>query len=222
MSTSLFSGSRDTHGRYAINYRAIMYMHRIGGGSINLQMLAGLMLGMPSRRIPYMFRKCEDLLGPFLQEVAQQSMEEGQKSERNAEISNTMDEPIVDGNGRVGISVGCDMHWPRRSGGGKKYVSPSGCSYMMVSKTAYILGFVVFANSCRTCLYHERKSKEVGAATGPVQPHRCPKNYPPSKSPKTMEAAATLQLITEISRGEGGIFVRELVIDDDTSTPAIL
>ena len=36
--------------------------------------------------------------------------------------------------------------------GGDKYASPPGCAYMVLGLASYIIGYVVYSNSCFSCL----------------------------------------------------------------------
>eukprot|EP00978_Attheya_sp_CCMP212_P041969 scaffold248290_cov30-Attheya_sp.AAC.1 len=127
VSTDFYDGTAENchHGIYWVNYLIVMFMHRIGCGMYHAQLLAGL-LGLPSFfQIPYMFRLVEDKLGPVVQKVAADSKEKGIELEREATkrkaTENNKNVTIVDG--RVGIIVSSDTHWPCH-GGGKKYVCP--------------------------------------------------------------------------------------------------
>eukprot|EP00978_Attheya_sp_CCMP212_P000177 scaffold315_cov32-Attheya_sp.AAC.1 len=151
VSPDFYTGTAENcHGIYWVNYLIVMFMHRIGCGMYQAQILAGL-LGLP----------IEDKLGPVVQKVAADSKEKGIELEREATKHNAAENnknvTIVEG--RVGITVSSDTHWPRRGGGGKKYVSPSGLTYMIGSLTGMIIGSHVCSQDCRTCHYFEKKLK---------------------------------------------------------------
>eukprot|EP00978_Attheya_sp_CCMP212_P021465 scaffold62688_cov40-Attheya_sp.AAC.2 len=167
-----------------------------------------------------MFRVIEDKLGPVLQKIASDSKEKGIELEREATkrnaTKNNIKLTVIDG--KVGISVASDTHWPRRGGGGKKYVSPSGLTYMLGSLTGMIIASHVCSQDCRVCHYFEKKKKD--GKTEPdetVRAHRCPRNFVKSKSPKTMETASTVIMVKGIFDCVHEAFIEFLCIDDDTA-----
>ena len=167
-----------------------------------------------------MFRVVEDKLGPVVQKVAADSKEKAIVLERDATKCNAAENnkeiTIVDG--KVGISVSSDTHWPRRGGGGKKYVSPSGLTYMLGSHTGMIVGSHVCSQDCRTCHYFGKKMKDGKTKPGEtVRAHRCPRNFSKTKSPKTMETASTVIMVRGIFDSVHQTFVEHLCIDDDTT-----
>jgi hypothetical protein len=221
VSRSFYDGQQqNSHMTYWVNYLIVMCMHRIGCGMYHAQQLAGF-LGLPSfKRVPYMFRVVEDKLGPVLCDIALKSKEDALKLEKEATMRhaavNATEYTIVDG--KVGICVASDTHWPRRGGGGKKYVSPSGLTYMIGSLTGMIVASHVCSQDCRICTNFEKKRK-----AGKLEPdarvhtHRCPRNYPKSKSPKTMETASTVIMVTSVFNSDADVFVEYICIDDDTT-----
>jgi hypothetical protein len=106
-----------------------------------------------------LFLVVEDKLGPVVQKVSADLKRKGIELEREATkrnaVENNKNVTIVEG--RVDIlTVLSDTHWPRR-GDGKKYVSPSGLTYMIGSLTGKIIGSHVCSQDCHTCHYFEKK-----------------------------------------------------------------
>jgi hypothetical protein len=217
-----FKGTRTrkySHALYGVNYLVVILFHRMGGGMMHAQLFAGF-LGLPSFfRIPYMFRVLEDKLGPVLEHVSVNSMQKGltvesEATKRNAAINGN---DVTTLNGKVGISVASDTHWPRRGGGGKKYVSPSGLTYMIGCLSGMIVACHICSQDCRICCYFEKKRKEGNLEPDEtVRPHRCPRNFPKTKSPKTMETYSTVLMVKGIFNSIANVFVEYICIDDDT------
>lgn len=220
VSPNFYNGKADSHGRYWVNYLIVMLMHRMGCGMYHAQMLAGF-LGLPSLyRIPYMFRVVEDKLGPVIGKIAANSKQKGIRLEKEVTKNNA----AINGsnctvvNEKVGICIASDTHWPRRGGGGKKYVSPSGLTYMIGSLSGMIVASHVCSQDCRVCLFFENKRKKGNLEPGEtVRPHRCPRNFPKSKSPKTMETASTVIMVKDVFDSDADVFVEFICIDDDTT-----
>jgi hypothetical protein len=223
----IFAGKArcDAHALYWVNYLIVMMFHRMGGGMMHAQLFAGF-LGLPSFfRIPYMFRAVENKLGPVLESVSVNSMQKGLAVEREATKRNAAKNgnDITTIDGKVGISVASDTHWPRRGGGGKKYVSPSGLTYMIGCLSGMIVACHICSQDCRVCSYFERKKKESNLESdATVRPHRCPRNFPKSKSPKTMETYSTVLMVKGIFESISNVFVEYICIDDDTCMMAHL
>ena len=131
-----------------------------------------------------MFRVVENQLGPVLESVSVNSMQKGLAVEREATKRNA----AINGNdittidGKVGISVASDTHWPRRGGGGKKYVSPSGLTYMIGCLSGMIVACHICSQDCRVCSYFEREKRKATwnlmqryALTGVLEIFRNPK-----------------------------------------------
>ena len=89
-----------------------------------------------------------------------------------------------------------DTHWPRRGGGGKKYVSPSGLTYMVGSLSGMIIASHICSQDCRLCFNYEKKRKDGKLKPGEeVKSHRCPRNFAKTKSPKKMETTSTALMV---------------------------
>eukprot|EP00978_Attheya_sp_CCMP212_P013485 scaffold33915_cov72-Attheya_sp.AAC.1 len=162
----------------------------------------------------------EDTLGPVVQKVAADSKEKGIELEREATkrkaTENNKNVSIVDR--RVGLIVSSDTHWPRRGGGGEKYLSPSGLTYMIGSLTGMIFGSHVCSQDCRTCHYFEKKLKAGKTKPGEtVRAHRCPRFFSKTKSPKTMETTLTVIMVKGIFDSIHQKFVEYRCMDDDTT-----
>ena len=172
-----------------------------------------------------MFRVIEDKLGPVIEKISSDSMLnaleiEKEMTKRNAE-DNGKNVTVVDG--KVGVSVASDTHWPRRGGGGKKYVSPSGLTYMMGCLSGMIVASHVCSQDCRVCHNFEKKKKAGKTQEGEhVRGHRCPKNFAKSKSPKTMETFSTALMVQAVFDSLADVFVEFICIDDDTAMMAHL
>eukprot|EP00978_Attheya_sp_CCMP212_P028738 scaffold100091_cov24-Attheya_sp.AAC.1 len=148
-----------------------------------------------------------------MQKGIQQAEHEATK--RNAAVNG---HTVTGVDGKAGISVASDTHWPHHGGGGKKYVSLSGLTYMIGSLSGMIVVSHVCSQDCRVCLYFEKKRKKATLKTGKtVRPHRCPQNFSKTKSPKTMETASTVIMVKGIYDSAAGVFVEYICIDNDTS-----
>ena len=73
-----------------------------------------------------MINDSEENIGPFIHAVDNISTDRGMDVLDQVMIASAAKSPR-NAHGNVGILVSWDMHWLRRSGSGKKYVSPSGC-----------------------------------------------------------------------------------------------
>ena len=208
------------NGLFWVNYLIVIMMHRIGCGMYHAQLIAGF-LGLPTfKGIPNMFRVVEEKLGAALGKVASKSkltaLEVEREATKQSAIEFGKDVRVIEG--KVGICVASDTHWPRRGGGGKKYVSPSGLTYMVGSLSGMIIASHICSQDCRLCFNYEKKRKDGKLKPGEeVKSHRCPRNFAKTKSPKKMETASTALMVTSVFDSDAGVFVEYICIDDDTS-----
>ena len=100
---------------------------------------------------------------------------------------------------KVGIKIGYDMGWQKRSGG-TKYDSMSGHSFYVGLNNNKIVRYVVLSKHCWYCLYQKMKGKII-------KKHDCSMNYE-GKSSKAMEADGALRIALEIhARYKGKVFI---------------
>ena len=69
-------------------------------------------------------------------------------------------------------------------------------------------------------LEEKRDGKVVADAIAPE--HRCYKNFPKTLASKVMEPQAAVKITTDIANSRNGVYIQNLLIDDDTTTMAQL
>ena len=150
-------------------------------------------------------------------------MEAAQKAECTITLQNkSKEEQDIDSRGRVGISGSIDMHWPGR-GIGRSYNSDSGASYLMGHYTALICAAWIFCKSCRTCFYHlKNKNNNSLGGNETLKPHQCARNFPKTQASKEMEPSAAVNIVEYLPTTNSGVFLSEIIMDDDTTTMAQL
>ena len=111
---------------------------------------------------------------------------------------------------RVGIGVAGDTSWNKRSTGYSSS-SDSGTHFLIGLNTKKIVAYCAMSRRCAKC--------ERGI---PLNEHTgfCSKNYEGSSG--GMEATGALRNTLQIFNSTGGCFISKLVMDDDSTTKAIL
>jgi hypothetical protein len=108
--------------------------------------------------------------------------------------------------GKIGISVQGGSRWDQRKSG-RSYNSDSGSHILVGNATMKCVAVEVLSKRCIKC--------EKG---NDHQPFFCPKNY--DGSSKGMEATGAIRNV--ISLHNQSVFIKTYVMDDDSSTKAIL
>lgn len=221
--------------RYPINYQMILLTQVLGCGTEGLDIIFAHLGIAPSRGGYNKWKAVQDAVGEVqhivadevLQENAQQ-VTQAYNDEADAVLENfhgTDNEKRVKKNellhikdGRVGVAVGMDGAWQKRSIGLNKGNSLSGMNFCVELMTRKIVNCVVYAKKCTQC---QRFRKTHGNDEQPP-PHRCSQNYNPEDSSKSMEAEASLLHKEDIELREPstGIYIHTLCTDDDSTTRA--
>jgi len=118
---------------------------------------------------------------------------------------------------KIGVTVGMDGAWQKRSIGRGSYNSKTGHNFFCVGGlTKKILSVVVYSKHCRTCEKAEGLQLEAPE-------HRCPRNYDVGRSSKAMEPLAAVAHCKNLAASADPHFqcyVAQLVTNDDSTTRA--
>jgi hypothetical protein len=233
--------TKSTFPDYALNHYAVLMMHMLGIGLRGMEIVMsflGLAPGVGSRP---KWKNATDDLGVALEIVSKQVMEdniaaevEATKIAKEKELDEwILEQRTLDGkqpsvedietkrkqllqleDGKIGIAVGMDGAWQKRTVGVGQYNSRTGHNMAVGMRTGKILNVVVYSKHCRMCEIYEKKKVEVPE-------HRCSRNYDTKGSAKAMEPLAAVQHCVEIAGRDGNLaYVHTLVTDDDSSTRA--
>jgi hypothetical protein len=235
--------SRSQFPDYAINHNAVLMMQHLGIGNRGLAMILAFLGIAPSYGNKDKWDKAKDELGLALEVVSNQVLEDNTASEiaatkkyAEAEVDKWIQEerstfgdlPTAEAinkkrnevlgmsDGKVGLVVGMDGAWQKRTVGVGGYNSRTGHNMAVGGRTGKILNAIVYSKHCRKCeSYNDRKLA--------VPDHRCSRNYDDKMSAKAMEPLAAVQHCVEIAKRTGdGVqaYVSTLVTDDDSTTRA--
>lgn len=230
---------------YAINYSASLLMQHLGMGLRGVTtMLAflGIAAGVGNKD---KWKKLQDEVGMTEEAVAGVVMDNNLKEEikltrkaaeeayktwlltdagRSASPqiqANKMNELLCirvghDNRLKVGLSIGMDGAWQKRSIGKGLYNSKPGHNYGVGGHTKKILSIVAYSKHCYTC---DRAIKS--GVEPPI--HRCAKNFDCDKSSKAMEPLAAVDHCKNLAgKNEDDLqcYISQLITDDDSTTRA--
>ena len=228
---------------YAINYSASLLMQHLGMGLRGVTtMLAflGIAAGVGNKD---KWKKLQDEVGMTEEAVAGVVMDNNLKEEikltrkaaeeayktwlltdagRSASPqiqANKMNELLCirvghDNRLKVGLSIGMDGAWQKRSIGKGLYNSKTGHNYGVGGHTKKILSIVAYSKHCYTC---DRAIKS--GVEPPI--HRCAKNFDCDKSSKAMEPLAAVDHCKNLAgKNEDDLqcYISQLITDDDSTT----
>ena len=134
----------------------------------------------------------EKAIGPVTEAVAKSSCEQAAQEELDKTDPS-----------EGGITMSYDMGWQKR---GRAMNSLTGVAHSVGRQTGKIISYATKYKQCATCSTAERR--------GSAPPkHDCRRNF--SKSSKAMEAAAVIDIASELDKS--GVSIARLVGDDDSS-----
>jgi hypothetical protein len=193
--------------RFAANWRMLAANQLFGESQKAGEIVAGF-LDLSPHAFPKWWFKMEDQLAEQGHErLASEIIEQNLKDYVENKIPET-------GILKVPLTVSFDMGWQKR---GRSYNSLSGHAFLYDVHTGKVVGMQVYSKNCLKC----SKYKRQGLTGENIPDHRCPKNY--EGSSKGMEATAALQMVKRLFEHElVQAYVKEMVIDDDASTRALL
>jgi hypothetical protein len=212
---------------YDLNICFMLALHSQGKGKRDAAAFAGMM-NLALRPLSNCWEKMEEELCVSIIAMTTQIVEENLEEE----IKLTEDKGSVtyhDG-GKVGISVQGDARWDQRSSG-HKYDSDSGTALICGNLSGKCVGLECMSRRCASCERKEAKQKnysdfqkiptlaESQYFKSKHPRHLCPRNYVGSS--KGMEAKGAFKIVNRINTTTGA-FILTYVMDDDSSTKAIL
>ena len=202
------SGSRSKIVDMELNVRAVLAMQQLGVGQRGLETIGGLLgiNGMAAR----WFTAMEECVGLIQIALTKEIIQENLLLE--SDLSPW--DPVHQCHG---LSVAMDAGWTNR-GNGKSYNSDS-CQHITIgNRTQKVVGLQYLSRCCAKCM---NRGKEIGNNLRLPCSLLCSRNY--SGSSKGMESYAALETTKAIWDGSGkNICIREIVIDDDTTTKKLL
>lgn len=166
------SEPRLQHARYVMNHRVVMYHHHCGRGPEHAEALAGFLNLPPAANYSKVFKSTEEEYGRAVQDVAQESMDDAVELERMATIWKRQEdgEEPFDENGRVGIDISFDGHWPK-AGNRRNFNSPASGGYGIGTMTKLIVAAHICCQVCRIHTFYHRK-KRAGRLKEGEEPRR--------------------------------------------------
>jgi len=221
--------------KYPINYQMILLTQTLGCGTEGLDVIFAHLGIAPARGGYNKWKALQDAMGEAEHTVADEVCRENAVDVVRAynkqadEIvlaklpAGTVEEKelqkmdllhLIDG--RIGIAVGMDGAWQRRSIGFGKMNSLSGMNFCVDLLTKKILNCVVYSKQCTTC----KRYRSLHGAHAVVPQHRCSQNYNPDDSSKSMEAEAALLHKEDIELKPTGLYIHTLCTDNDSSVRA--
>ena len=235
--------SRSQFPDYAVNHNVVLMMQHLGIGNRGLALILASLGLAPGYGNKDKWNKAKEELGFALEVVSKQVLEENTAAEitatkkdaedkvdkwieeerctfgdlpTEADIDSKRKEVLEVENGKVGLAVGMDGAWQKRTVGVGQYNSRTGHNLAVGGRTGKIVNAIVYSKHCRRCEYYEKHKV-------PVPEHRCSRNYDDKMSAKAMEPLAAVQHCVEISKRTGdGVqaYVATLITDDDSTTRA--
>ena len=142
--------------------------------------------------------------------------EDGKKSDSKAQ-EEKMNNLCCLKDGKIGITCTMDGAWQKR-GTGTIYNSRTGHNFALGALSQRILSLVVYSKHCQTC----KNAKKINS---PAKKHRCSKNFPTSKSAKSMEGIGAVQHCVNIFNNEltkCQAYINCVVTDNGSTTRANL
>ena len=202
---------------YPLNLQIVLATLATGLGPSDLPIFLSL-LGLPNLRSfsHQQYYRIECLIGKYLREIAQDSMEEALTEELRLTKQYKKENNIENNeHGNLsGLTTGYDMGWPKRSSG-NRFDSMSRHAFLTGCHSKKIIETKITSKKCSVCSTAEAKGQEV------KKEHCCPRNF--EGSSKAMEAYGALSLVKKIyNKTKGEVFVEAMVLDDDASVRSIL
>ena len=117
---------------------------------------------------------------------------------------------------KIGLTVGMDGAWQKRSIGRGTYNSKTGHNFAIGGYTKKIISIVAYSKHCFTC---DRATK-LGI-DAPI--HRCARNYDADRSSKAMEPLAAVDHCKYLANKQEDnlqCYIHQLITDDDSTTRA--
>ena len=121
-----------------------------------------------------------------------------------------------DNNLKIGLTVGMDGAWQKRSIGKGTYNSKTGHNFAIGGYSKKIISIVAYSKHCFTC----SRATKLGI-NPPI--HRCAKNYDADRSSKAMEPLAAVDHCKYLAGKEQDdlqCYITQLITDDDSTTRA--
>lgn len=170
--TDILSEPHLQHARYGMNHRVVAYHHHCGRGPEHADALAGFLNLPPAANYSKVFKSTEEEYGRAVQDNAQQSMDDAVELEKMATIWKRQEdgESPFDRNGRVGIDISFDGHWPK-AGNRRSFNSPASGGYGIGTMTRLIVAAHICCQVCRIHTFYHRK-KRAGNLKEGEQPRR--------------------------------------------------
>ena len=221
---------------YSINYLAALMQQKLGIGLRGLEMTLAFVDNAPSYGSDDKWATTFDRLGAAEESVCNQAIEANLQEEMRmtkdvvnkqfaewlnaieGEIANEddkkekLDQMLMVADGKVGMTIGADGAWQKRAIGRSSYNSTTGHNFGVGGCSNKIVSLQCFSKHCRQCELSKKQGKDEPKA------HRCPKNFDPARSAKSMEAQGAIQHCVSIARGPSGAYVAGVVADDDSTT----
>ena len=201
---------------FPINLKLVLATLATGLGPADIPTICSF-LGLPHLRSfsKRQYYRIESLIGKCLIETAEVSMKEALDKEIIAteKYKKKIGKPWQTFLNKIGLTVGYDMGWSKRSSG-NRYDSMSGHAFFTGCHTKKIIAAQITSKKCSICTAAEARGSEI-------EEHSCPRNF--QGSSKAMEAYGALSLTKKIFNDSNGkTFVESMVIDDDSSTRALV
>jgi hypothetical protein len=188
---------------YDLNLRFILGLQQCGSGETESSVYAG-MLDIAVNPMHSAWTRIEEEVGLVEINLGKTIVKENVALEVQKARAK---EDCQVSNGKVGLSVQGDTRWDQRKGG-HAYSSDSGTHLLVGNETLTCVAVETMSKRCIKC---ERK------ITHNVD--FCPRNY--DGSSKGMEAVGAIRSVTRLF-DTLGVYIRTYVMDDDSSTKAIL
>jgi hypothetical protein len=187
---------------YDLNVRFLAGVQQFGGGETEAHGLAGMM-DLAVNPISNSWVRLEEEINLSQIHLGKAVLDENLAAEVEATKAQ---EDCVTFEGKVGISVQGDSRWDQRKSG-RAYNSDSGSHLLVGNATMKCVAVEVMSKRCSKC--------EKGIVHLPCF---CPKNY--DGSSKGMEATGAIRNVIRLNNQS--VFLKTYVMDDDSSTKAIL
>ena len=206
-----FAKSNSAVSNYSLNWRFNLLLQQIGGGILEANSICSMLDLRPS--VHQSFRDIEQKIGmvqiDYGKKIIHANMLEEMEASPNVDVSKFLEaDATADAQKqRRSLSIQLDTGWSNR-GSGRSYNSDSGHSVMFGNKTKKVVSCFPMSKRCAKC------EKNI-----PHEQDFCSKNY--DGSSKGMEAYAGEYHTTNIWNNYNA-FIGECVMDDDSSTRAIM
>jgi len=221
---------------YSVNYLGALLQQKLGMGLGGLEMIMAFIGIAPSygsdTKWNILFDRlgsveesvCNEVIQSNLQEEIRQTRHEGDKqlaawlntaegqAASEEEKTNKHNSILMMDSNKIGITIGADGAWQKRSIGRSSYNSTTGHNFGVGGCSNKIVSLQCFSKHCRHC--EEAKKKGIDEP----KTHRCPRNFDAARSAKSMEAQGAIQHCTFVAGSQSGAYVAGVVTDDDSTT----